>query len=168
MDSTRINRVILLGCAGAGKSYTARRLSQTLGTPNICLDALWSQQGTNVDIAEFRRKLAVHHQAPRWVSDGNFAQVSFDLRLPEADLVLWLERPRWQCLWNAIRRVFRSGEAHQRADLGKVLTFIWNFDRVNRPRIETLLKTLRPDLKVMRLHSDREIKAMILRLKSRL
>ena len=70
------------------------------------------------------------------MSDGNFAQVSFDLRLPRAELIVWLERSKVLCVWRACRRVLRRGEGHRFGQLIRVLAYIWNFDRVNRPVIE--------------------------------
>ncbi|HEV2652274.1 MAG TPA: hypothetical protein VGU69_13505 [Rhizomicrobium sp.] len=101
------------------------------------------------------------HAGDGWVSDGNFAAVTFDLRLPRADLVIWIERSRLFCAWRATRRVFRPGEAHRLRDLPKVLRFIEGFDRVNRPRIEALRQQFGPDVPVVRLTDDRQAAAFI-------
>jgi adenylate kinase family enzyme len=101
------------------------------------------------------------HAGEAWVSDGNFAQATFDLRLPRADLIIWLELPRSICLRRAIGRVFRPGEAHQLRDLRKVIRFIWNFDRINRPKIETARAEFGPDVPVMRLTSDAEVEGFL-------
>jgi hypothetical protein len=42
-----------------------------------------------------------------------------------------------------------------------VLAFIWNFDRVNRPRIEALRVSQGPDVPVRRLTGRREIAAFL-------
>ena len=105
--------------------------------------------------------MAKAHAVPTWVSDGNFALASFDLRLPRAQLIIWLERPRWLCLWRAATRVLRSGEFHRPADLAKVAAFIWNFDRVNRPRIEAERLRHGPDVPVRRLAVDSDIAAFL-------
>lgn len=123
----------------------------------IDLDAVWASPAVGGDLAAFRAAMARAHAAPAWVSDGNFALASFDLRLPRAELIVWLERPRWLCLWRAAARVLRSGEFHRPADLRKVAVFIWNFDRINRPRIEAERQRHGPDVPVRRLAGDREI-----------
>jgi hypothetical protein len=86
---------------------------------------------------------------------------TFDLRLPRADLVIWIDRPRWLSAWRAFLRVWRPGEAHRSKDLGKVLRFIWNFDRINRPRIEAARLAHGPALPVVRLSSDGETAAFL-------
>ena len=152
-----MKRVVVLGCAGAGKTTFTRRLSARIGAPANILDELWASPEIAADLEAFRAKVLAVHAQETWVSDGNFAVATFDLRLPRADLVIWLERPRWLCLWRAFTRVFRSGEDHGLAGLPDVLAYIWNFDRVSRPRIEAGLKQHGPGLKVLRTYGERDL-----------
>lgn len=152
-----MKRIILLGGAGAGKSTLARAIGARTGRPVIVLDDLWQPHWTDAEVPAFRETLRTLHADETWVSDGNFAAVSFDIRLPRADLIVWLDRPRWSAAWRAIGRVFRTGEPHQFADLAKVLAFIWNFQRINRPRIEAAIAEHGPNLPIIRLRDDREI-----------
>jgi len=157
-------RIVFLGCAGSGKTRHARRLGDRLAVPVIDLDAVWASPAVGGDLVAFRAAIAEAHAAPAWVSDGNFALASFDIRLPPAQLIVWLESPRWLCLWRAATRVLAPGEFHRPGDLGKVAAFIWNFDRVNRPRIEAERLRYGPDVPVRRLTSDREAAAFLARL----
>ena len=75
-----MTRVLLLGCAGSGKSTLARRLSEETGAPVIDLDAIW--RGRIQETADFRATLASLHAQDAWISDGNFAAVTFDVRMP--------------------------------------------------------------------------------------
>ena len=158
-----MNRVVVLGCGGAGKTRFARALAERIGGTAVCLDAIWQPGWTADDVPAFREILRAEHAGERWVSDGNFAVASFGIRLPRADLVVWLEPPRLLCAWRAVRRVFRPGEAHRLKGLPDVLKFIWNFERVNRPRIEGLREKLAPQVPVVRLKSDREVAAFLAR-----
>jgi hypothetical protein len=76
-------------------------------------------------------------------------------------LIVWLDRPRWQCTLRAIGRVFRGDSNHRIGGLVKVLRFIANFERVNRPRIEALRIKHGPRVSVAHLKSDREIEAFV-------
>ena len=107
-----------------------------MGLPVICLDEMRRRLPRDPDWSMFRSMLGEAHAGDGWISDGNFAQISFDIRLPRAELIIWLERPKWLCAWRACHRVLRRGEAHRLRDLPAVLKFIWNFDRINRPIIE--------------------------------
>jgi hypothetical protein len=106
------------------------------------------------------------HAADGWVSDGNFAAVTFDIRLPRADLIIWIDRPRFVCVWRSVRRVFKPGEPHKLRDLPKVLRFIEGFDRKNRPLIEGLRIRYAPAVPVVHLKNDRECAGFIARYSS--
>jgi adenylate kinase family enzyme len=149
-------RIVLLGCGGAGKSTLARRWGERTGASVICLDAIWPKYGPD-NVEEFRAALSEAHAVDAWISDGNFALATFDIRMPRADLIVWLDRPKLVCAWRAIGRVFRRGEAHRPGDLIKVLRFIWGFDRINRPRIEAARLEHGPQVPVIHLRNDQEV-----------
>jgi adenylate kinase family enzyme len=154
-------RIVILGCAGSGKTTLARQLGERTGVPVICLDAIWQGDLQEKDVPAFRSLIEKSHAGEEWISDGNFAAASFDIRLPRATLVIWLERSRFFCSWRAITRIFKRGEVHRIGRLAKVLAFIWRFDRVNRPRIEALRVAHGPNVPVRRLRGDREIAAFL-------
>jgi adenylate kinase family enzyme len=129
-------RIVILGCAGSGKTTFARQLGERTGMPVICLDAIWQPHWDEKNVPAFRELVRTAHAGKEWISDGNFSQTTFDLRLPRATLVIWLERSRLSGAWRSITRTFKQDEAHRISKLTKVLAFIWNFDRVHRPRIE--------------------------------
>ena len=154
-------RIVILGCAGAGKTTLSRRLGDRIHVPVICLDAVWRTHCGGKDVAAFRAVMEQAHAGDQWISDGNFAQATFDIRLPRATLVLWVEGSKLSCAWRAIKRVFKPGGDHKINALVEVLAFIWNFDRVNRPRIEALRIAHGPGVPVRRLTSDREMSAVL-------
>jgi adenylate kinase family enzyme len=156
-----MSRVVVLGCAGSGKTTLARRLGERTGAPVISLDAIWQPQWDEDDVPEFRSLTKQAHAGDSWISDGNFAVATFDLRLPRATLIVWLDRPRLFCAWRAFTRVFRRGQEHRIGGLVKVLRFIWNFDRINRPLIETQRIAFGRDVPVCRLSTIREIDAFL-------
>jgi adenylate kinase family enzyme len=143
-----MERIVILGCAGTGKTTFARRLSERAGAPVICLDEIWKQQQ---DVPKFRALIQQAHAGDKWISDGNFSVATFDIRLPRATLVIWLERSRLICAWCAIARVFKPGESHRMRKLPEVLRFILKFEKVNRPRIEALRETYGPQVPVQHL-----------------
>ena len=156
-----MQRIVVLGCAGTGKTTFARALAEAIGAPAVILDDIWRPEWGADDLETFRKLLRETHAGDRWVSDGNFALATFGLRLPRADLVVWLDRPRWLCLWRASIRVFRSGEPHRLKDLRKVWAFIWSFDRINRPRIEAQLVAHGPAAPRIYLTDKRQTRAFL-------
>lgn len=154
-------RIVVLGSAGTGKTSFSRKLAKRLAAPHVCLDEIWRPGWGPREVAEFRKLIRDAHAGEAWVSDGNFALATFDLRLPRADLVLWLERPKWLSTLNAIRRLAVSGQSHKWRGLPDVLRFIWRFDRINRPRIMAALAEHGPFVPVRHLN-DREEEAAAL------
>jgi adenylate kinase family enzyme len=150
-------RIVLLGCAGTGKTRLARAWAARTGAPAILLDAIWQEGWGPPEVPAFRDVIRPLHAGEAWISDGNFAVATFDIRLPRATQVVWMEAPRWLCLWRAVRRVFEPGNDHRIGRLRRVIAFIWNFDRINRPRIEVLRQQHGPDVPVVHLRTRRDV-----------
>ncbi len=88
-------RIVILGNIGSGKSTLARRLGERLGAPVVHLDTLFWQPGwREPDNEAFRERVRGALAGEAWISEGNYARRTFDLRLPRADLILWLDTPR--------------------------------------------------------------------------
>lgn len=154
-------RIVILGCAGSGKTTLARQLGELIGAPIVCLDSIWQPDWSEKDGPTFRHLIQQTHAGDQWISDGNFALATFDIRLPRATQVVWLERPRLYCAWRVVTRVLKHGEPHRLSGLAKVLAFIWRFDRVNRPRIEAARIAHGPNVPVCRLRKSREVEAFL-------
>jgi adenylate kinase family enzyme len=156
-----MKRIVILGCAGSGKTTLSRQLGEQTGAPVIYLDAIWQPHWNEKDVPTFRALMTKAHAGDEWISDGNYAVATFDIRLPRATLVIWLEPPKLSCTWRAIKRLFQRGEPHRIAKLPEVLAFIWKFDGRNRPRIEAARISHGPDVPVRRLTSSRDVAAFL-------
>ena len=160
-----MRRVLIVGNSGGGKSTLARRLGEKLGLPVVHLDALfWKPGWVESDDAEFRARVTEALTAPAWVCDGNFPG-TWDVRMPLADTIVWIDQPRWLCVWRAIWRivVYRDGtrpdmaEGCREAIDFKFYRFIWTYGRKVRPRLEAALAEHGAHARIVRLTSDREI-----------
>jgi adenylate kinase family enzyme len=139
-----MERVVILGCAGAGKSTFARALGEKLGLPVIHLDALfWRPGWKEPPPEEFRAAVAQAVVGDKWVTDGNYVSRTFDLRLPRADAVIFIDQPRWLCICRCLWRWLTSF-GRRRADLAPgcaenldldFYLWVWNFRRQSQPRI---------------------------------
>lgn len=164
-------RIVILGNAGSGKSTLARRLGAKLGHPVVHLDRLfWQPNWQQPDDDDFRTRVAQAIGGEAWICEGNYPRTSFDLRLPRAELVIWLDTPRTTCLWRVILRNRRSG---QRPDLPdgcterlnreflEFLHYVWSFDRDHKPRIESLRTLHGPDVPVVRLNGKSQVERFL-------
>jgi adenylate kinase family enzyme len=165
-----MQRIVILGCSGSGKSTLARRMGDRLGLPVVHLDALfWLPGWVESDLASFRSRVAEALAGDRWVCDGGYSR-TYDLRFPFADTVIWLERPRWLCLWRVIWRGL-SQLGRTRDDMApgcpehfpelKFLLFVWNWESLTRPKIEAGLALHAPTTPRIVLSSDAEIDAFV-------
>src|SRR5688572_22342824 len=108
-----MERVLVIGSGGAGKSTFAKRLAERLGLPLVHLDAIYWRDGwIETPKEEWRGIVARLIGEPRWVMDGNYGG-TMDMRLAAADTVIFLDMPRVVCLWRVVKRYFQfRGHAH--------------------------------------------------------
>ena len=166
-----MQRTVILGNAGSGKSTLARQMGECLNLPVVHLDKLfWGPDWSKPQYEVFRSRVSEAVSGDGWVCEGNCYRQTFDLRLPRADLVIWLDTPRVACL----RRVaLRSMLNRPRPDLPagcrekldaeflSFLRYIWNFDRETRPSIEKERLARGPLVPMVRLRSTRQISGFV-------
>ena len=144
-----MERIMIIGCGGAGKSTLARALGEKTGLPVVHLDQIWWAPGNwqHLEDAEFVERLTEELEKPRWIMDGNFNR-TIELRLDACDTVIYLDYPRFVCLKSWLGRVIRNwGRARpdmaagcaERFDL-EFAKWIWNFNKTKRPIYHELLR----------------------------
>ena len=164
-----MQRIAILGCSGGGKSTLARALSRTLDLPLIHLDALyWLPGWVERDQAEFRGLLTEVVAGERWVIDGNYTR-TLDLRLPRADTIVVIDRPRLLCLWRVVWR-WLTHLGRTRADMGadcpekvdwEFIRFIWTYPRRVAPRRDAAIAAHGAHATLHRLTSDRQVRRFL-------
>jgi len=89
-----VDRILVLGPCGAGKSTLAVRLGATLGLPVIHLDKeYWRVGWVEPDDATWAAQVEELIARPCWVMDGNYGG-TLARRLKRTDLVVNLDYPR--------------------------------------------------------------------------
>ena len=107
-----MNRVLIIGSGGSGKTTLARRLAERTGLPLIHLDALYWRPGWDPTPGdEWRARIAALVRGERWIIDGNYGG-TLDLRLEACDTVIFLDVSRWVCLWRGDGRRFSIASRH--------------------------------------------------------
>ena len=114
-----MERVMIIGCGGAGKSTLARKLGEKTGLPVVHLDQIWWSPGNwqHMERPEFEKLLLEEMEKPRWILDGNFRR-TLEMRLQKCDTVIYLDFPGPVCLKNWLGRVIKNW-GHARSDMAE-------------------------------------------------
>ena len=138
-----MQRVMVIGSPGAGKSTLARTLAARTGLPLIHLDAHYHLPGwVEPPEDQWQVRLRELVAGKSWIIDGNFGG-SMAMRLARADTVIWLDYPTWVCLRRVIGR-WREFRGRARPDVPPdcperldpvFLLYVARFRAVKRPGI---------------------------------
>lgn len=163
-----MERILIIGCGGAGKSTLARILGEKLNLPVVHLDQLfWKPGWVEESREEFDRKLALELEKPRWIIDGNFDR-TMPQRLKKCDTVIYLDFPRTACLIGVIKRILTT-YGTVRPDMGEgcperfdmeFLRWVWHYNRNKRQRNYDLLDQA-PDVQKIILKNRRGVKKFL-------
>jgi adenylate kinase family enzyme len=171
-----VQRVVVVGSSGSGKTTVARALAERLRAHYVELDALhhigpsWTEA-----TADELRKAVTQELAgrERWVVDGNYYGKLGDLVLRQADTVVWLDLSLRTCLarlWSRTTRRIRTNEelwggnreTWRGAFWGRESLFWWTIrhHRSRQRRWPSRFAGL-PDLVVVRLRTPDDVGAFL-------
>ena len=164
-----MERVLVIGPGGAGKSTFAARLGRRLGLEVIHLDRhFWKAGWVDPPRDEWAKTVAGLLARDSWVMDGNYSG-TLPLRLAACDTVVFLDLPRRVCLWGVVRRAVRyRGQSrpdmaegcHERLTLN-FLWWIWRYPKRSRPQVLALLDAHAQAKRVVRLRSRAEVEKFL-------
>lgn len=166
-----MERILIIGGNGCGKTTFAKALSIKLQLPLVHLDALyWRDHWQTTPNDEFDALLLREVTKPKWILDGNMTR-TLPFRLNYCDTVIYMDFPRLPCLCGAIKRVIKNyGES--RPDMGgycperfdfPFLRTVWNFNKSNRKRYYDLLSHA-DNVNVILLKNRKQVNAFLQKL----
>ena len=164
-----MQRILIVGSSGAGKTTLARQLAEVLGIEVIHLDTLfWKPGWVESEKEEWQATVRGAIQGGSWIMDGNFSG-TLPERLEACDTVIFLDFPRTVCLWRILKRVTKyyggtrpdlPAGCPERFDLN-FMAWVWNFPARSRRNVLALLERHRDTKKVVRLRTRREVDEFI-------
>lgn len=167
-------RIIVFGCSGGGKSTLSQKLSRVLGLRYVSMDreVFWLSGWAPRPRPQQRQLITEIVAEDHWIIDGNNPK-SLDLRLPRADMVLWVRIPRWLCLWSIVKRGF-AYRGMTRPDMApgcleqmpdrQFLSYVWNFERDDVPEFIEGIRLHGPSVPIFQLRSRTEMSRLLQRL----
>jgi adenylate kinase family enzyme len=164
----RPRRVLVAGTSGSGKTTLAGRVALLLQAPHVEIDSLfhgpsWTKR------ASFEDDVRRFSLSPRWVTEWQYESVRAQLA-DRADLLIWLDLPRFTVMRQVIRRTIVRRLRRQQlwngnveppirtvfTDPEHIVRWAWKTHGKTASRVEEL-STRRSDLPIVRLGSRAEI-----------
>ena len=154
-----MNKVIIIGCPGSGKTTFAEKLHKCTELPLYYLDAIWHKPDkTHISREEFDERIADIFAESQWIIDGNYKR-TIEMRLKECDTVFLFDLPTDVCIQGATERIGKG-----RYELPWLETeldpefkqFIEDFPKDTLPYIYELLEKYKDEKQVIIFKSRQE------------
>lgn len=141
-----MNRILIIGSGGSGKSTLSQKLSNILDLPVIHLDTYyWNPNWVPKPNDEWDKIVEQFTDENHWIIDGNYSR-TMDMRIKKADLIIFLDMPRLLCIYRIFKRRIMyhkktrpdmNVECKEKLDWG-FIKWVWNYKR--RSRMDTIKK----------------------------
>lgn len=142
-----MERILIIGCGGAGKSTLARQLGQKLDLPVVHLDSIfWLPGWVEMEKDAFDERVRQELRKDKWIIDGNYNRTMPE-RLQYCDTVIYLDFSRWACMYGIFKRLL-TNIGKTRPDMGagckekvdwEFVKWVWNFNKNKRERYYRML-----------------------------
>jgi adenylate kinase family enzyme len=171
-----MNKVMIIGNGGGGKTTLAYEIAETYGLPLTEIDAIQFQPcWARTSEAELRQVIAAVHTSDQWIIDGFGPWDQIEERAQLADTIIFVDHPIWVHFWWACERQIAAALGAQRlggpinCDLRDVTkhmfeTLWWVHENL-RPKLVALVETHRTTKTVIWIQSPEELDRFVARLK---
>ena len=157
-----MNRIIVIGCPGSGKSTFSKVLHRATGIPLYHLDMMyWNKDKTKVPREIFLRNLNETLDKDCWIIDGNY-ESTMEMRIEKCDTIFFLDYPMAVCVEGIMSR-----RGKERSDMPWIeksdeideefLNWVKKYNVESRPKVMELLAKYE-EKEIIVFHSREEAK----------
>lgn len=143
-------KIAIIGNAGSGKTTIAFALQKKLNLPLYHLDQYyWLPNWERLGLEKFTQIHDELCKKDKWIIEGSYLKLVAQ-RVAHADVVIFLDMPRYWCIWNVIKRsvlhwgkiVPGNPESKQQLftiNFLKFLHWVWNFNKRYKTSVQAVL-----------------------------
>jgi len=161
---TKMQRILVLGCCGSGKSTFSKKVHSILKLPLIHLDSHYHKPNwVEPEKEEWEKVLKKILRRESWIMDGTYLE-SLDERIKKSDAIIYLDYSLIKCFFRVIKRVLidfgkkRSDMApgcKEEFDL-EFLWFVLTFNNKFRKGFIQKLNLIKDEKKVVIFKTDKQ------------
>ena len=160
-----MNKIIVIGCPGSGKTTFSEKLHDVTKLPLFYLDAIWHKADrTHISRDEFDARLSEILSLDSWIIDGNYSR-TLERRISSCDTVFLFDLPTEVCIDGATERLGKKRCDMPRVDTELDPDFkreIEQFKDKNLPTVYELLEKYKDGRTVLIFKSRAEADEFIL------
>ena len=164
-----MQRIMIMGCCGAGKSTLSKKLHQITGIELIHLDQYyWNENWVETEPKKWKNTVENLASKEAWIIDGNYGG-TLDIRTKKADTIIFLDFPTIICMKRVLHRTWKYHKktrpdmtegCNERFDLD-FLHYVATFNLRRRKKLLQKLEVLKKKKAVHILQSDRQVRAFL-------
>lgn len=164
-----MNKVMVIGNAGGGKSTLSRAICAVHGLPYHSVDEIqWQPGWVATPEAEFTQAHEAILLTQRWLIDGYGSWHSVERRLGEADTVIFVDHPvRVHFWWAAKRQIKALFGVQDGVPKGcnllsvtfQIFAMIWSLHIEWRPKLMRAIEARNGTARIVHIRSPKELNA---------
>ncbi len=142
MEEEQINRILIIGAPGVGKTTLAEKLGRKYSNLQVIhLDKVHYIENFKLrDTNERDNMINELADKEQWIMDGTFID-TLDKRLQRADKIIFLDYSRWTAIKGIFARRTQDRDNTPKLNLS-FINYVFNYNFTQRPRILEKLQSI--------------------------